>query len=944
MECFFDREPVEGRVRPAILRSWRRCRAAGLAPGTLDFGDPVELDWDGPLVRAARPVVERVLPVLADADAALLLGDEKARLLLLRTGDRALSRELDARHHWPGVSYAEEFVGTNAFAGALRERLPFPASGFDHLSACLQPFAATGVPVLDPLTGQVRGAVAVVCLIGREHPAMGMLAQRVADAIERRLLEHSSERERDLLQAFLRTEAMPRPLPGGGLPPGELTPGDRVLLEDRAVELIARGQRAAVQVPLSGGRVAVLRSVPRIESAGVVGVLAQVRIEGGPWEPMADLPFLAPPAPIEGPMGTMGTVGSVGPVSEIGAAEAAKTVAAATKPGVAETGRRPEAAPVPEMPVQHGSYEDPWLLLAGEPGVGRLAASARRRLRILFEAAMGIGQTLDVVRTAEELAEATVSRFADLVTVDLAESVLRGQEADAPSADLRRVAIRGADGTPGLSASRGQLVRYPPSSSQARCLAEGWPVLSPGPGGENRSLIAAPLSAHGNILGVVTFLRRATPFADDDLSLAEQLSARTGVCIDNARRFTREHATALALQRAMLPRRLPEQNAVEAAYRYQLAYEAAGYAWFDVIPLSGARVALVVGEVAGSGLQAAAAMGRLRTTISNFSALDLPPEEILAHLDDLVCRLVVEQAEQAGDDAAGLLGDIAEDTTLGRAGDAATGTTCLYAVYDPTSQCCGLASAGHPPPAVVGPDGTVKLLHTRAGPPLGRGGPPFETTELSLPEGSRLVLYTGGLLADDPADPRIGTQRLRQALDTDPGRTAEETCASALSVLPHGRCRDDVIVLAACTRALSPGHIAYWDLPADPAAVRRVRAEAARQLSDWNLDDLVFTTELIFSELVTNAIRYGAEPIRARLLLDRTLICEVFDASDTSPHPRRAVATDEGGRGLFLVAQLSERWGTRYTRRGKVIWAEQSLDQETQEGTGEPWTVLGLPE
>ncbi len=443
-------------------------------------------------------------------------------------------------------------------------------------------------------------------------------------------------------------------------------------------------------------------------------------------------------------------------------------------------------------------------------------------------------------------------------------------------------------------------------------------------------------------------MRRATPFDDDDLSLAEQLSTRAAVCLDNARRFTRERATVLALQRALLPRRLPEQNAVEAAYRYQLAEGAAGFAWFDVIPLSGARVALVVGEVAGHGLRAAAAMGRLRTTISNFSALDLPPEEILAHLDGLVRQFAGEQAEQAGDDVTQSLGDIVGDVVggvaFGRADDVVTGTTCLYAVYDPTSQRCSLASAGHLAPAIVGPDCTVELPHVSAGPPLGRGRPPFETTELSLPEGSRLVLYTGGLLANDPGDPRTGTQRLRQALEADPGRTAEDACAAALSALPHGQHREDVIVLAVCTRALPAGHLVCWDLPADPAAVCRVRAQAVRQLSAWNLSELSFNTELIFSELITNAIRYGAEPIQVRLLLDRMLICEVSDASDVSPRPRRAAVTDEGGRGLFLVAQLSERWGTRYTRRGKVIWAEQLLDQETQEDAMEPQAALGLPE
>lgn len=127
------------------------------------------------------------------------------------------------------------------------------------------------------------------------------------------------------------------------------------------------------------------------------------------------------------------------------------------------------------------------------------------------------------------------------------------------------------------------------------------------------------------------------------------------------------------------------------------------------------------------------------------------------------------------------------------------------------------------------------------------------------------------------------------------------------------------------TRSLTPDRIAEWQVPGDPAAVGEVRASVSRQLARWGLDELTFTTELILSELVTNAIRYGGDPIHVRVLHDRTLICEVFDSSSTSPHLRYAAMTDEGGRGLFLVAQLSERWGTRYTPDGKVIWAEQSL-------------------
>jgi anti-sigma regulatory factor (Ser/Thr protein kinase) len=138
--------------------------------------------------------------------------------------------------------------------------------------------------------------------------------------------------------------------------------------------------------------------------------------------------------------------------------------------------------------------------------------------------------------------------------------------------------------------------------------------------------------------------------------------------------------------------------------------------------------------------------------------------------------------------------------------------------------------------------------------------------------------------------------------------------------------KDDIALLVARTRALDPDRIATWDLPADPALVSGLRGAVTRQLEDWGLHEATYAAELVLSELVTNAIRHGRGPIRVRLIHDRALICEVADISSTAPHLRHAAATDEGGRGLFLVAQLAQAWGTRYTAEGKVIWAECAVD------------------
>ncbi|MCQ4084973.1 SpoIIE family protein phosphatase [Streptomyces sp. RB6PN25] len=556
------------------------------------------------------------------------------------------------------------------------------------------------------------------------------------------------------------------------------------------------------------------------------------------------------------------------------------------------------------------------------------ADAARRRLKLLYDASVCIGTTLDVTRTAEELAQVAVPGFADFVTVDLAEPVLRGEEpARRDGTEMRRVAVGGIrDDFPFYPV--GRRFAFAPATPQAAGLGSGRAVLAPRlddvPGWRTQdpertkriidygihSLITVPLRARGDILGMVNFWRsqKPEPFESDDLSLAEELVARAAVCIDNARRYTREHTMAVTLQRSLLPRGLPEQSALDVAYRYLPAQAGVGGDWFDVIPLPGARVALVVGDVVGHGLHAAATMGRLRTAVHNFSALDLPPDELLGHLDELIGRIDTDEAAAGGELSV-------------------AGATCLYAIYDPVARQCVLSRAGHPPPALVHPDGRVEFPELPAGLPLGLGSLPFETAEWHVPEGSQLVLYTDGLIEDRDRDIDVGFGLLRESLSR-AGRSPEETCAAVLdAMLPDRQSRqsDDIALLVARTRGLQPNQVAEWDVPSDPAAVAGVRADVTRRLSEWGLDEVAFTTELILSELITNAIRYTNGPIQVRLLRDRTLICEVSDSSNTSPHLRYAATTDEGGRGLFLVAQLADRWGTRYTSAGKVIWTEQFL-------------------
>ncbi|MFF8992202.1 SpoIIE family protein phosphatase [Streptomyces sp. NPDC014983] len=381
---------------------------------------------------------------------------------------------------------------------------------------------------------------------------------------------------------------------------------------------------------------------------------------------------------------------------------------------------------------------------------------------------------------------------------------------------------------------------------------------------------------------------------------------------------TRGHGTALRLQRSLLPGRLLPQTACETASRYLPADSGSGVGgdWYDVIPLSGTRVGLVVGDVLGHGLPAAATMGRLRTGLRVLARLDLAPDEVLTRLDDLAEQTAQERAAARG--AAHVPGH-----TPPPADEAMV--TCLYAVYDPVSGLCSMARAGGPPPLLVAGDtGIARSLDVPPGPPLGVGGLPYQSTELRLAPGSVLALFTAGLLqaTDHQRDP--GLDRLADILSGRQG-SLTELCEQTVHAMLPGAVDEDATLLLARTRLLDRTRLAQWEPAADPAAVAALRSSVSKQLDDWGLDELAFTTEVIVSELVTNAIRYVGGPIQVRLIRDRTLTCEVSDTGHTTPNLRHAASDDEGGRGLYIIAQMTHRWGTRYTPTGKVIWAEQTL-------------------
>jgi serine phosphatase RsbU (regulator of sigma subunit)/PAS domain-containing protein len=430
--------------------------------------------------------------------------------------------------------------------------------------------------------------------------------------------------------------------------------------------------------------------------------------------------------------------------------------------------------------------------------------------------------------------------------------------------------------------------RYPATAGVlAVCGKQAWAYL--------------PLVVSGRVVGLcVVSFDRPRLLTGAERALLTTLSGLIAQALERARLFDAEHARSQALQRALLPRQLPELPAVTAAAKYLPAGRGmdVGGDWYDVIPLSADRVALVIGDVMGHGLPEAVIMGRVRTALQTLSDLELPPDEILAHLNDLVCGL--------GDDSF---------------------VTCLYAIYDPTTSSCTVARAGHPPPAVVCPDGTVHFAKAESDPPLGVAGPPFEVSELRIPDGALLVLYTDGLIDSTSSDPGVGMDRMAGLLRVLQAEGLERMCDSLTrELLPDDQQRaDDAALLVARVRATAPGAVATWSLPEDPRAAGEARQHVRDQLASWGLEELTGTTELVVSELVANVVRHARGPYRLRLLRSRSLVCEVFDGSLTTPRPRRASWTDEGGRGLQLIAALCDRWGTRNVTTGKVIWTEQSL-------------------
>ncbi|WP_327129343.1 SpoIIE family protein phosphatase [Streptomyces sp. NBC_01727] len=430
-----------------------------------------------------------------------------------------------------------------------------------------------------------------------------------------------------------------------------------------------------------------------------------------------------------------------------------------------------------------------------------------------------------------------------------------------------------------------------------------------------------PLRVSGRPVGtaVMAFDRPHQP-VQDERTLLTTLSGLIAHAVERANLYDAAISDAKELQEVLLPRELPALSTVDTAVRYRPSTlrsaqpAAIGGDWYDVIRLSGGRVALVAGDVMGHGMREAATMGQLRTAVQTLSGRGLPPGEILAHLNDI---------------------------DMGKYYDGFT-ATCLYSVYDPVARTCAYASAGHSPPALVFPDGTVTFpgvpLHMcpdgtldfsgpLADPPLGAATPPVKTHTFDVPDGSLLVLYTDGLVESAQRDIGDGMGRLARILRSKHAGDLDPLCDEILaSLLPPGQpAGDDAALLIARTHPLRSEDIADWDLPEKPEAAGEARSHVRDQLTAWGLAELETSCELVVSELVGNVIRYAPGPSQLRLLRTDRLICEVSDNSLTTPQIRHPSLYAEGGRGLYLVAATADHWGTRPTEHGKTIWAELDI-------------------
>jgi serine phosphatase RsbU (regulator of sigma subunit) len=568
------------------------------------------------------------------------------------------------------------------------------------------------------------------------------------------------------------------------------------------------------------------------------------------------------------------------------------------------------------------------VLRIAPPSEERFLDPAVMRHALLDGAFSRTGGALDIDQMAPALVNIIVPHFCNSAGLLVLESLVGADEYPGDTYDgqhlVRRLAIAHDDEDPGWDAAfpTGEILSYPPEAPHTRVLDTGKPIMVDLAANDyandlargmrrrpvarllsGTSMLLLPLIARGTTLGFLACTRYKgyRRFDAYDTEIGMEFASRAAIFIDNARRYSRERATALTLQRSLLPTGLSAPSTVEVRHRYLPGSKMieVGGDWYESIALPGGRVALVVGDVAGHGVRAAVTMGRLRTAIRTLARLELPPAETLQQLDELMHDLGQREPHFA---------------------------TCIYAVFDAVSGSCEVASAGHLPPLLVSPDGSSQFLDVSPAPPLGIGSGPIQTRVFKIKDGSLIVLYTDGLVEKRESDIDEGLKRLQETFGPDSAsRPLEDLCKATLAGVYADHQRDDIAVLMARLRRLAPDQHVTWKLAAELTSARRARMLVRRRLKRWDLPELIPTAELLASELVTNAVRYAQGSIALRLVREGGLVCEVLDDSAALPRLRHASDEDERGRGLQVVSQLAQRWGARRTLSGKVVWCELPL-------------------
>jgi anti-sigma regulatory factor (Ser/Thr protein kinase) len=427
-----------------------------------------------------------------------------------------------------------------------------------------------------------------------------------------------------------------------------------------------------------------------------------------------------------------------------------------------------------------------------------------------------------------------------------------------------------------------------------------------------RALAAMPLRTP-LLRGALTMgYRTAHTWLPAERALLYAAAELVAQATERARRFEAQHGTAQLLQRSMLPEHLPELDRFRIAARYDVGVDgnAAGGDFYDAFELSDRRLAMVLGDVAGHDVRAAAVMGQVRAALRALALTDPAPETVLAGLDRLVGSLGAESRNEE------------------------IFVTVVYGVLDPADGTITLASAGHPPPVLrrakpPGGPATAELAQVPPGAPLGLGGR-WRTAKLHLAPGDSILMFSDGVVERRDRPLSDGLADLVAAAAAAGSGDPRNLCALATAAVA-GRTDDDVAVLAV-ERAVALSRSATMRVAAEPTGPSRVRQWMTSRLREWAVPEPVIGAAILCtSELTTNALLHAGTPAQVHIDLsaERLLVSVADTGTRGSVTRARTDALSSRGRGLGLIEELSDAWGTDPSVRGSTVWFEMLIPPQS---------------